>query len=310
MERRHLPGTDLRVSAVGFGAWALGGEHWGDDCDPAEGKAAVRAALDAGVTLFDTAPLSGKGRADTLLREALGSRIHDVVVATKVGVRVDGAHPVSDLSPAHVEQDVERSLRRLGLGTLPLVQVHWPCERGTPLADTLGALSRLREAGKIRWFGLCNYGPDVVEAHGAELASLQTPLSLVRREGLAALIPTAARRGVGVLAYEPLARGLLSGKYRALPSFPETDMRRRDPRFWAARFGQIAPSITRLRAMASQVGVPCAALAVAWVASRPGVTAALVGAKRPAQVAENVQAARLLARPDAARLLDAVGTRV
>jgi len=297
------------VSAVGLGCWALGGEHWGDDVDPEEGKAAVRAALEAGVTLFDTAPLYGAGRADRLLREALGPHLREVVVATKVGARMEGAHAISDLSPAHVRADVEASLRRLGVERLDLLQAHWPCERGTPLADTMEALVRLREEGKVRHLGLCNHGPEAIEAWADALAVAQAPLSLIRREGLSDVVPAARRGGVGVLAYEPLARGLLSGKFRALPRFPESDMRRRDPRFWASRFGQLAPSVGRLRAMAARVGVPPAALAVAWVASRPGVTAALVGAKRPAQVRENVQASRLLARPDAATLLDAVGTR-
>ena len=243
VERRRIPGTELEVSAVGLGCWALGGEHWGDDVDPEEGKAAVRAALEAGVTLFDTAPLYGAGRADRLLREALGPHLREVVVATKVGARMEGAHAISDLSPAHVRADVEASLRRLGVERLDLLQAHWPCERGTPLADTMEALVRLREEGKVRHLGLCNHGPEAIEAWADALAVAQTPLSLIRREGLSDVVPAARRGGVGVLAYEPLARGLLSGKFRALPRFPESDMRRRDPRFWASRFGQLAPSV-------------------------------------------------------------------
>jgi len=312
VERRTIAGTDLSVSAVGLGCWALGGEHWGDDVDDASSRAAVHAALDAGVTLFDTAPLYGRGHADEALRAALGPRIRDVVVATKVGPRYRGEHPISDLSPENLRRDVEGSLRRLGVDAIDLLQVHWPCDLGTPLEVTLEALVAMRDEGKVRHLGLCNYGPEaLLEAcAAAPVAVLQTPLSLFRREYEGALSGAAARAGVSVLAYEPLARGLLTGKFRSLPRFPSSDMRRRDPRFWAARFSRLAPSVERLRRIADQLGTSPAALAIAWSASRPGVVAALAGAKRPAQVRQNVEAGRLLERPGAARVLEALGRRL
>ncbi|HJL17137.1 MAG TPA: aldo/keto reductase [Sandaracinaceae bacterium LLY-WYZ-13_1] len=312
MKTRTIPGTDLRVSAVGLGGWALGGEHWGDDVDDDAARAAVHAALDVGITLFDTAPLYGRGHADAILREALGPRIREVVVATKVGPRYEGDHPVSDLSPANLRRDVEASLRRLGVEALDLAQIHWPCEVGTPLEASLEALVALREEGKIRHLGLCNYGPEALERARAlaPIVTLQTPLSLIRREYEGGVSDAVARTGVGVLAYEPLARGLLTGKYRALPRFGPTDMRRRDPRFWAAGFSQIAPTVERLRRAAAQLNTTPAALAIAWAATRPGVLAALAGAKRPAQVRENAEAGRLLERPGARALLDRVGDAV
>lgn len=312
MERRTIPGTDLTISVVGFGCWAIGGLWWGNDVDDRQSEAAVAAALDLGIDWFDTAPVYGHGHADEVLSRALGARRHDVVIATKVGVRWDNpqVHATSDLSAAHVRADTEASLRRLQLDQIPLLQVHWPCERGTPLEETLGELVRLRDEGKIRHFGLCNYGAQEL-ARAAELApvaTLQTAYSLARREAEAELLPVArgdhGGRHLGVLAYEPLARGLLTGKFRSIPRFPRTDLRARDERFAGARFLRGLELVMRLDPVAKKLDVPLAALAVAWVCTRPGVTAAIAGAKRPEQIAESARAAELLHHPTLWQVVD------
>ncbi|MCB9744446.1 MAG: aldo/keto reductase [Alphaproteobacteria bacterium] len=300
MRTRLLPGTDLELSVLGLGCWAMGGQWWGDDVRDEDSIAAVHAALDAGVTWFDTAPLYGHGHADEVLVQALGARKREVVIATKVGVRWRGpdGHAQSDLSPAHIVEDTEASLRRLGLERIDLLQVHWPCERGTPLEDSLDALQRLVEAGKVRHFGLCNYSAPVLrEAHQrGQIVSLQAPLSLLRREVEGELLPTCQELGVGALAYEPLCRGLLSGKHQGRVDFPETDQRSWDERFQGARLLHNQRLVADLARAAAKLGVPTSALAIGWVLDRPGVTAAIVGAKRAAQVRENVQAVRLLGR--------------
>ncbi len=297
MEQRPLAGTDLTVSAVGFGCWAMGGTYWGDDVTDARSTAAVHAALDGGITLFDTAPLYGEGRADRVLVQALGARKHDVVIATKVGVRFGGAgHASSDLRPEHVVSDCLASLHRLGLETIDLLQVHWPCEVGTALEDTVAALEGLRDAGHLRYWGLCNYGEADLRQAAAlgALSTLQTPFSLLRREAQRDLLPACRELGLGVLAYEPLCRGLLSGRFNHPPTFPDTDLRSRDDRFAGPLFRRSAPFVQDLNRAAAKLGVPTAALAVAWVAHQPGISAALVGMKGPEQVAANLQAARLL----------------
>ncbi|MCA9718245.1 MAG: aldo/keto reductase, partial [Myxococcales bacterium] len=256
----------------------------------------------------DTAPLYGHGRADEVLVKALGAKRHDVVIATKVGVRWDneGMHAQSHLDPEWIVTDTEASLRRLRLDVIPLLQVHWPCERDTPLEASLEALTRLQEQGKIRYFGLCNYDAQSL-ARALELApvaSLQTPYSMIRREFENGLRDVVAPRGadgpaaqrVGVLAYEPLARGLLSGKFRAPPRFPDTDLRARDHRFQEPAFSRIRPLVRALELVGQRVDVPPAALAIAWVCTRPGVSVAIAGAKRPAQVEQNVRAVELLSR--------------
>ena len=297
MQTRPLPGTDLEVSAIGFGCWAIGGEYWGEDITDERSTAAVHAALDGGITLFDTAPLYGEGHADEVLVRALGARKHDVVIATKVGVRFGGeGHARSDLRPAHLVSDTEASLKRLGLETIDLLQVHWPCEGETPLDDTVAALDRLQEAGHIRHWGLCNYDTPSLRRAAAlgGIATLQTPFNLLRREAEGQLLPACLELGLGVLAYEPLCRGLLSGRFRSPPTFPDSDLRSRDDRFAGPLFRRSQAFIDGLNRTAAKLGVPTAALAVAWVARRPGVTCALVGMKGPEQVAANLQAARLL----------------
>ncbi len=284
MLTRPLPGTDLQVSALGFGCWTIGGEYWGDDVDDERSIAAVRTAYACGITLFDTAPLYGRGHADELLVRALGERRHDVAIATKVGVRLDLAHARSDLRPEHVVADAE----------------------GTPLDDTVAALEGLVDRGDVRYWGLCNFGPQAVrQARGAVV--LQTPYSLLRREFEGELAAAVAERDLGVFAYEPLCRGLLTGKFRAPRTFPDSDLRSRDDRFTGPWFARSRPLIEGLEAVGQKLGVPTAAVALAWVADRPHVTAALVGARSPEQVRANVQAVRLLGKPRIRAVLERLG---
>ncbi len=303
--RRRIPGTDLDLSTVGFGCWAIGGQWWGDDVDDGASVRAVHAALDAGVNWFDTAPLYGHGHADDVLVRALAGRRQGVVIATKVGVRWDGAgaHARSDLSPSWLREDVESSLRRLKTDRIDLLQVHWPCQRPTPLAETMGTLDALRAEGKVRWVGLCNYNADglrLAQQHG-EVHSLQTPYSALRREFESSLREAATRSEppLGVLAYEPLCRGLLTGKFHPRSTFPDSDLRARDERFTGSRFLRALTIVSRLSLLARRLDVPVAALALAWVIRQPGITAAIAGAKRASQVHENVAAMALAEREDA-----------
>lgn len=311
MEQRLLPGTDLSLSVLGLGCWAMGGLWWGDDVRDADSAAAVHAALDAGINWFDTAPLYGHGHADDVLVKALGPRLRDVIIATKVGVRWDGegAHARSDLTAAHMEADVDASLRRLGLERLDLLQIHWPCESDTPLEETFAALQRLQAAGKVRWFGVCNYSADGLRAirQLAPIASLQTPYSMLRREAEAELLPLVSQWGeqgqtlapsLGVLAYEPLCRGLLTGKFSATVRFSDSDLRARDDRFTGNRFLRALTVVSRLQLLAKRVGVPVSALALGWVVRQPGVTAAIAGAKRPTQVVDNARLIEVLHRDE------------
>lgn len=306
MQTRRLPGTDLDLSIVGFGCWAIGKTWWGDDVDDATSIQAVRRALDLGIDWFDTAPIYGWGHADETLVAALGDRKRDVTIATKVGpIRGADGHAHSILTPENLRADVEASLVRLGIETIDLLQVHAPCEAGTPLEVTYEALDALRREGKFRHLGVCNYDAATLEQIAAltPIVSLQMGYSLVRREFEHRERPTCERLGIGMLAYEPLCRGLLTGKYTYEPTFPETDLRSRDDRFKAHRFLHVQQLAADLAKVAAKVGVPTAAVAIGWVASRPGVTAVIAGAKRPEQVEQNVRAAEIV---DKAKVWDVV----
>jgi aryl-alcohol dehydrogenase-like predicted oxidoreductase len=232
--------------------------------------------------------------------------MRDVTVATKVGVATIGDHKQSKLTPDHLRADLEATLTRLRVDCIDLLQVHWPCEFGTPLEETFGTLGALREEGKFRHLGVCNYNAAALKtiAGITPIVTLQTGYSLLRREYEHALQDAVAELGIGALAYEPLCRGLLTGKFRTVPDFPETDMRSRDDRFQGGRFFHAQRLVADLSKVARKVGVPPAAIAIGWVAAQPGITSVIVGAKGPEQVEQNVLAARLM---DKAKLWQVVG---
>lgn len=304
MRRRTLPGTSLELSIVGFGCWPLGGEYWGPT-DEAAHVAAIETALERGINWFDTAPLYGRGRADEVLAETLGSRIHDVIIASKVGARYE-EHAVSDLRPEHVVADCEASVRRLK-EPIDLLQVHWPCQQGTPLLDTAAALDDLVTRGWIRHWGVCNYDGDAIRT--LKPASVQSPYSLMRREIERDVLPAARDLGIGVLAYEGLCRGLLTGKFRTPPRFGEDDMRSRDPRFSGPGFLHGSMLASDLARVGDKVGAPASALALGWVAAQPGVTAVIAGCRSPEQVRDNVRAAPVASNTEFIRVLSGIVAR-
>jgi aryl-alcohol dehydrogenase-like predicted oxidoreductase len=309
MRYRTLPGTDLELSVVGMGCWAIGGTHWGDDVVDETSVAAVHTALDVGINWFDTAPLYGNGHGDEVLRSALGGR-DDVIVATKVGVVLQGesGHAESKLDALHLREDLEASLRRLGREAIDLLQVHWPCQHGTPLEETFTTLQALKDEGKIRHIGVCNYGPDALDrlTAYADVVSLQTPYSLLRRELEVQALPICRHHGLGVLAYEPLCRGLLTGKFRSEPSFPDTDLRARDDRFKGRFFVHARRVAHDLGKLARRLEVSTAAVALGWVCAQPHITSAIAGAKTPAQVRENAQAHRFVDAPDLIEIIEKI----
>jgi len=313
MIQRQLPGTDLQLSVVGFGCWAIGGKYWGDSVDDSASVRAIHAALDVGINWFDTAPLYGEGHADDVLKRALSETQAGAIVATKVGVRIggEGEHASSDLTPEWIAEDTEASLQRLGLDCIDLLQVHWPCEKTTPLDDSLDALERLREQGKIRFYGLCNYDAEsVVQASTRPgMVSLQTPYSLLRREFEGPLLKSVTgTHPLGVLAYEPLCRGLLTGKFKSPPSFPDSDLRSWDDRFKGPRFEHARGLVQDLEKVALRIGVPTSAVAIGWLIAQDGMTAAIAGAKTEDQVIQNAQAGRVAQNEKVVRIIDKIAS--
>jgi aryl-alcohol dehydrogenase-like predicted oxidoreductase len=288
MEYRQLGQTGLQVSEIGFGGWAMGKWLWGDDISDPETTAAVHRALDLGITLFDTALVYGDGHSEQVLGQALGKRRGEVVVATKGGrARKSDGEIYTDSTPATLRDNCEQSLRNLRTDVIDLYQIHWPDEQ-TPFEDTMATLMALRAEGKIRHIGCSNFTVPMMERmRGAgELVSLQPPYSLLRRDIEAEILPFCRAHELAVLCYSPLQRGLLTGKYKAGATFPETDGRSRDPMFAGEKLARIAAAVAEMAQMAAAHGKTPGQMAVAWVLNQPGVTVALWGAKRPEQIAE------------------------
>ena len=292
MQYRKLGNSDLEVSVIGFGCWAMGKAFWGDDVVDDDSIVAVRHALDLGITLFDTAAVYGLGHSEKVLAEALGSRRAEIVLATKCGMSWDDAGNISkNSSPEAIISGCEDSLKRLQTDVIDLFQVHWPDET-VPFEDTMDALVSLQQAGKIRAIGVSNFSAEQMRRmmSRGELASDQPPYSLLNRSIEREVLPFCRENNVGVLCYSPMSRGLLTGRYGPDATFPATDARSQDGLWQGERFAQALAGVERLKAMAAEYGRTVSQLALAWVVSQPGVTVALAGAKRQWQIAETAAA--------------------
>jgi myo-inositol catabolism protein IolS len=284
MEHRTLGSAGPAVSVIGFGAWAAGGRNWGEVNDD-ETVAAIRRSVELGSTFIDTAEVYGGGHSEEIVGEAVKDIPRDeVFIATKVSG--------SDLSPSAIRRAIDGSLRRLRLDHVDLYQMHWPDEN-VEVQDSMRALDDLKHDGKIRFIGASNFDVPRLQAclEVTHLDSLQPPLDMLQRDIEAAILPFCAEKGIGIVVYSPMAKGLLTGKYKPDDTFPEGDVRGIDSRFQGENFQRNLRIVDRLRPIAERHGKSMAQLAVAWTLTRPGVTVAIVGAKRPAQVEENVGAA-------------------
>ncbi len=291
MQDRNLGWTDLKVSRVGLGTWAMGDDFWGS-VDDKESIRTIHAAIDNGITLVDTAPAYGNGHSEEVVGKAIKERRDQVVVATKVGIRKSGGKLQKNLSPDSVRQEIEDSLRRLGVETIDLYQIHWPDPK-TPLEDTLEVLLKAQEAGKFRYLGVSNFGTDLMDKARTitDLASLQPPFSLLQRDIEDEILPYCNEHDIGVLSYGTLSGGILTGKFREYPTFEEGDHRAQfypafNPKIW----DKVQNVVDVLREIASERNVPVAQVAINWATAQPGMTCALVGAKRPDQAISNAGA--------------------
>lgn len=295
MESRALGRTSLTPSVIGLGTWVMGGWLWGG-AEDRDSIAAIHRAIELGVTLIDTAPIYGHGRAETLVGRAVQeSRQRErLIIATKFGLdwNQERTRIWRDSSPARIRAEVEASLRRLRTDYIDLYQVHWP-DRAVPFERTMEALAELRNLGTIRFIGVSNF--DVPELQRclavAPVHVLQPPYNLFERGIESALLPFCRERGIGTLVYSPLCRGLLTGKYSGRETFPAGDVRAMDPKFKAPRFEQYAACVEKLKRVAARHGKSVAQLAVRWCLDRPGVSVALCGARRPTHIEETALAA-------------------
>ena len=285
MRYARLGRTNIEVSVVCFGTQALAPSRtYGDSPDDETSVSAVRAALDTGINFFDTAEAYGDGYAEQVLGRALEGRRDRTVVATKVSE--------DRLTAEDLVRACEASLGRLRTDHIDLYQVHWP-SRSIPFADTAEALERLKEQGKVRAWGVSNFGKadlaDALQAQRPE--SNQLPYSLLWRAVEHDLVPACTKDDVSVICYSPLAQGLLTGKFATSADIPPP---RRRPRYCADDVIELSfRALDELRAISREISEPMADVALAWLLAQPGVTSAVAGARTPEQAVENARAGKL-----------------
>jgi len=314
VEYTKLANTDLIVSRLAFGGEPLGGADWGK-VDEAQAEAAVERALELGINFFDTADVYGLGRAEERLARALGHKRHEVVIVSKFGVNweVDPqggrARTFLDASPRRVVEALEKSLRRLHVDCLPLYLIHWP-DPNTPLADTLEALEKCRQAGKVRYIGVSNFpAPLIREAHRRlSLGAVEFSYNLLQHRTDAEVLTCCQELGLSGVAYGCLAQGLLTGKYGAESRFDEGDRRHRLQHFQGETLRKNLEIVERVKQMSTRYDKSPAQLAIQWVLETPAIACAIVGAKSPVQMDDNAGATGWqMARDDWCCLADGKG---
>lgn len=289
METVELGRTRLRVTPIAYGTWQFGGE-WGE-VDERSAIESIHHARGLGVNIFDTAQGYGFGTAERLLGRALAGEMDQVVIATKGGLRMDGDTLVRDSGPTWIRRGVEESLDALGIDPIDLYQVHWPDPR-TPPAETAAALWDLVDEGLIGHVGVSNFDAGQLRAFSAErqVEALQSPYRLLLRDIEADALPYAAEHDLGVLAYGPLAHGLLGGRLTEDTTFPANDWRSASPDFTGDAFRRNLRVVDELRRFAQERGATVGQLAVAWVLAHPAVQVAIVGSRRKANLEQTVGA--------------------
>ena len=299
MKTKKLGNSDLFITPIGFGAWAIGGSGWEfgwGEQDDKQSVAAIHRALELGVNWIDTAAVYGMGHSEEVVGFALrtwpGPRPY---VFTKCGLRWDDQGYVHrNLNPDSIRRECEDSLRRLNVDVIDLYQIHWPTE---DLEAGWAAMAQLQEEGKVRWIGVSNFNVEEMRRAQtiAPITSLQPPYSLVRREVEQDILPYCRTNGVGVIVYSPMASGLLTGamtRDRAA-TLPNSDWRSRDVEFQEPRLSKNLALVERLREVGHRQGRPPGQVAIAWALRNQAITGAIVGARNAKQVQGNVGAADL-----------------
>jgi aryl-alcohol dehydrogenase-like predicted oxidoreductase len=296
-ERRKLGNSDLEVTSVGVGAWAMGGSGWAFSWgkqDDGDSIAAIHAALDAGINWIDTAAVYGLGHAEEVVAKALQGVANRPYVFTKCARRWDENGKIyPSLKAESIRKECEDSLRRLKVDAIDLYQMHWP-EPDADIEEGWTEMARLKEEGKARWIGVSNFNAAQMERAQriAPITSLQPPYSLLVRGIEQDILPYAQRNNIGVIVYSPMRNGLLSGsmtKERA-QSLPEDDWRRRNPDFQQPKLSRNLELVELLRQIGKRHGRTPGEVAIAWTLRHPGVTAAIVGLRRAEQAPGTVGA--------------------
>lgn len=303
METQRLGNSDLKITPVGFGAWAIGGSGWEFAWGPQDDKdsvAAIDRALELGVNWIDTAAVYGLGHSEEIVAAALkkwrGPRPY---VFTKCALRWDEKGNIrKEFSAASIRGECEDSLHRLQVKTIDLYQIHWPPEDNGPgFEDAWQTLAALKKEGKVRWIGVSNFNAAQIQRAEkiAPVTSLQPPYSLIRRKIEDEILPYCQKRGIGVISYAPMASGLLTGamtRERAA-ALPPDDFRSRNPEFREPRLSKNLELVERLRQVGARYGRGPGEVAIAWVLRHSAITGAIVGARNAKQVEGIMRAGEL-----------------
>ena len=283
-----MKGVNRQVSRIGLGTWSIGGAMWGGT-DERDGINTIRAALDQGINLIDTAPAYGFGHAEEVVGKALAQygKREDVIVATKVGLEWRNDQIFRNSTKSRIFKEIDDSLRRLQTDYIDIYQVHWP-DPLVPIEETAAAMCQLHKDGKVRAIGVSNYSLEQMNLFQeiAPLHTAQPPYNLFERGVERDVLPYCRIRGISTLTYGALCRGLLSGRMRPDTQFKGDDLRKIDPKFQPRRYPQYLRAMQRLDRFAREnYGKSVLELAVRWTLDRPFVTVALWGARRPEQLA-------------------------
>lgn len=290
-ETRQLGNSDLHLTPIGYGAWAIGGGNWefawgAQDDD--ESVKTIEHALDLGINWIDTAAIYGLGHSEEVVAKALKHSPHKPYVFTKCSMRwFEDRKIYRSLKAGSLQEEIENSLRRLQVDTIDLYQIHWPNPEDE-IEEGWETLARFQEQGKVRYIGVSNFNVEQMKRVQkiAPITSLQPPYSLVNRNIEAEILPFCQANNIGVINYSPMVSGLLTGKMTAerIQSLPEDDWRRRSPNFNEPKLSRNLKLVELLREIGNQHNVEPGVVAIAWTLHHPAITAAIVGARRPDQV--------------------------
>jgi aryl-alcohol dehydrogenase-like predicted oxidoreductase len=299
MTLRTLGNTDLRITPIGIGAWAIGGGKWefgwGAQND-VQSVAAIHAGLNRGLNWIDTAAAYGLGHSESIVGSAVRELRIRPLVFTKCSLVWDESGNIShNLQADSVRREAEASLKRLGLDVIDLFQIHWPAWKGGPesaspgsIEEAVGALAKLKAEGKIRHIGVSNFNAEQMQRAQkvAPIASLQPPYSLLARDVESSVLPYALQHKVGVIVYSPMASGLLSGSMtrKRIQQMPEDDWRRLSPNFQEPLLSRNLQLVETLRAIGDRYYTTPGEIAIAWTLRNPAVTGAIVGVRSARQV--------------------------
>jgi aryl-alcohol dehydrogenase-like predicted oxidoreductase len=294
---RQLGNSDLHLTPIGFGAWAIGGGNWEFAWGPQddnESIAAIHRALDLGINWIDTAAVYGLGHSEEVVGRALKSSSHKPLVFTKCSMRWDADRAIHrSLNRKSLQEELENSLRRLEIDTIDLYQIHWPMPE-EEIEEGWETLARFKEQGKVRWIGVSNFSVAQMKLVQkiAPITSLQPPYSMLRRAIEEEILPFCQANNIGVINYSPMLSGLLTGKMTAerIAALPENDWRRNNKEFREPNLERNLRLVELLRSIGNEHGVTPGVVAVAWTLHNPAITGAIVGGRSAKQVDETAAA--------------------